>query len=430
MNRRLLFIIALVVLFAIVVMVWFFMYAKPIISPDINKTKNPLGTQEPSKRFQFFNWGDTEESTSTTEVTSLTPQALLEIWKQPATGQRFITISTLEERVGTTTQGTTTIQVKKMVQATSTVLLFVDRSTGYVYGHHIPTAKTYQITNTIIPGVYDAYIFNNGKRIILRSYDESKKEITTIMATIPSVSMDSVALPLLETTYLPSNVTSVAVNKNENLVSYLVVTDAGSSVYTITASGASLVSRSPFREWKLSYGGDILYATTKPSAYVEGQTVTLPYYSYMIGNKTGLSSNPGEDGLLLNSMWSDSGLVTFLSSFSSQVILPIKTLSQKCSWGMKGFLVCAVPKTLPKESEGLPDDWFQGTASFDDSLVIIDEKTGDPYSLYSFDEEKKRFDVTNLEVSKENNLISFTRKQNGSLWLLNTNFITNDTSGE
>lgn len=426
MNRRLLFIIGLVVLFAVVVMVWFFMYAKPVISPNINTTKDPLAIKEPKKFFQFYNRDQTVESTSTTEVTEATPQALLEIWKQPAIGQQFITINTLEETTGTTTQGTSTIVVKKMTQATSSVLLFVDRATGYIYGHHVPTGKTYQVSNTVIPGIQDAYIFNNGKRVIMRYLDVNKKTITSVMATIPTVNPTSSALSLTDITYLPSNITSIAVSKKTTAVSYLVTTNNGSSVYTITTGGAFLVSTSPFREWALGYGGETLYATTKPSAYIEGMTVAVPGYEFLIGSKTGLMTNPGENGLFLNSMWSSRGLVTFFSTPPSQTVLSIKTLAQKCSWGTGKFLVCAIPKNLPKSEEGLPDDWFQGRFFFNDSLSIVNSNDGIAYPLYSFDDDII-FDIKNISISSSNDLISFNRKQNGSLWLLNTNFITTES---
>jgi hypothetical protein len=257
----------------------------------------------------------------------------------------------------------------------------------------------------------------------MRYLDATKKNITTTISTIPSVSPEDTALPLTETTFLPSNVTSVAGNKKGTLLSYLVATDEGSSIYTITPSGTSLTSTSPFREWNLSYGGDTLYATTRPSSYVEGSTVIIPSYGYVVGNKTGLMSTTGENGTTLSSMWSSSGLLTFLSYSSGQKVLPIKTIAKKCAWGTSGFLICAVPKVITRGEEGLPDDWLQGSVSFSDSLSVVREKDGTVYPLFSFEKEKVTFDIISPEVSSLNDLISFNRKQNGSLWLLNTHFI-------
>lgn len=425
MNRRLLFAIVLVLLFAVGVIVWFFMYAQPNTAPSLGGTANPLSLGNLPKRFQFiYNNNETQPSTSTTEITPEKPQVLTEIWDKPTTGQTFIVEDIIKEVDATSTQGTTTITFKKLVHASTTILMFVDRTTGHVYGYNRDINKLYQISNTTIPGVYDAYIFNNGKKIVLRYADNDKQVIVGMLATIPNVDEKDQAKPLENTTYLPSQVTSVAVNTNKTLLSYLVTGDEGGSIYTVSSKGATLVANTPFKEWSLSYGGDTLYATTKPSAYVEGQTVILPSFEFVVGGKTGLISNPSEKGTFINSMWSSKGLKTFLSNAGNQVVLNATTIASKCTWGQNEFLVCAIPKTLPRSTEGLPDDWFQGRFSFDDSFVTVNTKTAEVYPLYSFDTAKKlSFDVVNISLSRDNTLVGFNRKQDASLWLLDTDLI-------
>lgn len=427
MNRRLLFFIIIVLLFAIGVVVWFFIYATPKPSPSLGETADPLSLKIQPKRFQFiYNREEVPSSTSTTIVTLATPQTLTEIWDKPATGQTFISLDVIKEVSATSTQGTSTISIKKLVHSTSTVLMFVDRITGHVYGYNRETNKTYQISNTTIPGIYDAYIFNNGKRIVLRYADNEKQTIVSLLANIPSVNEREQAKALENITYLPSQVTSVAVNKKGSLLSYLVTGDSGGSIYTINQKDVALIANTPFKGWSLSYGGNTLYASSKPSAYVEGQTVTLPSFEFVVGGKTGLITNPSEEGLLLNSMWSSSGLKTFISNNNQQSVLNISTIASKCSWGQKGFLVCAVPKTLSKGEEGLPDDWFQGRTSFDDSLISINTKSKEVSKLYSFNTQQNlKFDITGISFSEDNSLLSFNRKQNSSLWLLDTSLISN-----
>ncbi|MCF7843976.1 hypothetical protein K9M47_03720 [Candidatus Gracilibacteria bacterium] len=428
MNRRLLFAIIAVTVFALGVIVWFFIYAQQKPATSLGETRNPLLPSGISKGFQFI-FGEEEPpiSTSSTEMTFPTPEALTKIWDKPATGQTFITKSVVIEVDATSTKGTTTVMIKKLANSTSTILMFVDRITGYVYAYNRELGKIYQISNTTIPGIHDAYIFNNGKSIILRYADNDRKAIVGILANIPNVTDKGDAKPLEDTTYLPAQVTSVAINKKGTLASYLVTGDAGTSVYTVSQKGALLVAGTPFKEWSLSYGGDTLYATTKPSAYIEGQTVVIPSFEFVVGNKTGLMSNPSETGMFINSMWSSTGLKTFLSDSGNQAVLSVNTLASKCGWGQKDFLVCAVPRVLPRKTEGLPDDWFQGRFTFDDSLEIIDTKTANSYPLYSFSSSQKlKFDVTNFSISENNSLISFNRKQDASLWLLDTSLINNE----
>ncbi len=141
-NRKLLFAVGFVLLFAIGVIIWFFVYAQPKPSTTLGNTTNPLLPSGISKRFQFiFNNNDEPTSTSTTEMTFPSPQVLTEIWNKPATGQVFIVQDTVKEVDATSTKGTTTIMIKKLVTATSTILMFVDRTTGYVYAYNRELAK-------------------------------------------------------------------------------------------------------------------------------------------------------------------------------------------------------------------------------------------------------------------------------------------------
>lgn len=428
MNRRLLFGIVLVLLFSIIVIIWYFLYVTPKKAPSLGLPNNPLSSNPPPRFFQFITEGekDTEsQPTSTTEVTPATLEALTQIWNKPTSGQTFVSREIFKEIDVPLKNSTSTI--KKTVRATSTVLMFVDRLTGYVYGYQIDDGKLYQISNTTIPGIHDAYIFENGKRLVLRYPDPDKHTIVSIIANIPGTQPSSSPLQLEKIQYLPSQVSSLSINKKGDKLSYLVSGNDGSSIYTTSSKGPLLVASSPFREWYITYGGETLYATSKPSAYIEGSTVKLPSFEYILGEKTGLMSNPSPKGTLLNSMWSSRGLVSFISLQEKQIILSINTLASKCVWGQKEYLLCAVPKSLPKNTEGLPDDWFQGRFFFEDSLNVVDPISGTSYPLYSFtDYSEKLFDVIQPILSSDNSLISFLRKQDQSLWLLRTNLIKVD----
>jgi hypothetical protein len=426
-HRRLMILFALISLFAFGVILWYFLFSTPTSAPSIGGTSNPLSVRDLPARFGFiFGSGDDAPSTTETEVTLPGTQPFLQVWDKPATGNTIVSRSILKEVVATTTQGTSTVQVTKTIRATTTVLMFVDRSTGYIYGHAIESGKTYQISNTTVPGLYDAYIWSGGERVVMRYLDSSRKNIVSILASVPDVSEDRSAQPLSSITYLPNNISSVAVSQSLQSFSYLVQNGIGSSIYTQTPKGVTHVADSSFGEWLLSYGEEKLYATTKASAYVQGETVSIPSYTRLIGEKTGLTSLPSAGGLLLNSMWSQSGLATFMTNGASIVQTSARTLAAKCSPGVGTFFICGVPKTLPQFSEGLPDDWYQGGVSFDDTLMLVDAKNGDTYPLYEFESRFGSVDVTHIRTNRAATLISFIRKQDGSLFLLNTSLISVD----
>lgn len=422
-NKRLLFLVGGVTFFVIIVLVWYFFYAKPATAPSLSETNNPLSGRILPTRFQFLTWGQDEMGTSTTSVTDPLQAPLVQVWNKPATGQTFITQEVLKEVLATTTQGTSTIEIKRTIRATSTVLIFVDKITGYIYGYPLEIGVPFQISNTIIPGVHDAYFFEGGRRVIIRYIDQERNVVTALVATVPDVKPDDVALPLINTSYLSSLVTSVAVNGRKDRASYVVNTNNGSSIYTISSSGTVLIDSSPFKEWVLSYGGESLFVTSKPSAYVLGVTARIPSFNLQTSERTGLMTNPNSGGELLNSMWASNGLTTFITKDGNDVVLPIKTLASKCTWGLQDFLVCAVPSTLPKAKEGLPDDWFQGRVSFNDNLYIVDKNTGESFPYYIFNNEEGVYDITNISLLSTNDVLSFIRKQDATLWMVNTNRI-------
>jgi hypothetical protein len=423
-HRRLQILFAIISLFAFGVIVWYFLFSSPATAPSITSTANPLPVSSLPARIGFiFGVGTAPTSTTETEVTPQEAQAFVQVWNKPATGNSLVSRSYLKEINATTTSGTSTVQVMKTVRATSTVLMFVDRSTGYVYGYNTESGKTYQISNTTIPGVYNAYIFSSGNRVVMRYLDSTRKTIVSILATIPNVEEDHDPQALSSVSYLPNNISSVTVSDSKAALSYLVPNNLGSSVYTITAKGTSHTADSPFSEWLLSYGGEQLYATTKASAYLLGETVSLPSFGRLLGDKTGLTSTPSREGTLFNSMWSKTGLSTFVTSGSLVIPMNVQTLAAKCSQATLSNFICGVPKTLPHGDEGLPDDWYQGTVSFDDTLMLVNTKDGSAYSLYSFDPSFGATDVTHIALDSKATLISFIRKQDSTLFLLNTTLL-------
>src|SRR3989344_5553212 len=133
MSRRLFFFVVIVSLFSIGVLVWYFFFTTPKTADTLATTKNALGGDQPPARFgfitQYFNGGD-NTGTTTTEVTPAYEQPLLQIWNKPATGQTFVSISFMREVFSTSTgAGTTTITTRKTTRATTTLFMFVDRTT-------------------------------------------------------------------------------------------------------------------------------------------------------------------------------------------------------------------------------------------------------------------------------------------------------------
>lgn len=422
MNKKILFATALVFLFVIVALVWYFFYAKPVVTPSLSGTNDPLSGNQLPPRYQFIgNEGEGEQS-SVTEVTQTPEDPLIRIWDRPATGQHYVVDQILLEETATTTQGTTTVEVKRTVRATTTILLFVDRETGYIYGYSPEDNSVFQISNTIISGVHDAYIFSEGRRVIMRYSEAENPSIVAVIATIPTFTKGGAPSPLEKVEYLNSEVTSVAVSERGDEASYAVRTETGSAFYRVSSGEPSFIASSPFGEWDLSYGGSSLYATTRPSAYATGVTVSLPSFTTVIGERAALMIKPSSSQFM-GSVWVKGGIASFIADKGGSRTLSLKTLASKCGWGARGFLLCATPKAFPQGSLYLPDTWFQGKVRFEDTFTMVDTLSLTEYPFFSFDQQYGLFDVTNINISEDNNLISFINKRNGELWMIKRNLL-------
>jgi hypothetical protein len=425
-RKRLAIAVLVVLFFVVIILVWYFFYAKPTESP-ITKKGGPYFGQQGRRPGDTFILSHATSS-SVTFVSDPLKDPLVQIWDKPATGETYVVQNIMKDVMEKIDNGSSTVEVKKSVKATSTIVMFVDRETGYIYGYPIETGKIFQISNTLIPGIHDAYIFGDGTRVLMRYIDQQKNTVVGVIATIPHVPQIETPLPLTHIEYLNSKVVSVAISQDKEEVSYVVATDNGSSIYTLDKErDPVLVASSPFKEWDLSYGGKSLYVTTKPSAYIEGMTFSLPLFQSEIVKKTGLMTLPDESGNLFASMWGKQGLVTFLYNNGATKVFSVQTLTKKCAYGSESLLVCGVPRTIPRGSEGLPDDWFQGAITFQDDLSVINKNEGIAYPLYSFDSTKEGdFDVYGIVVSEKNDLYTFLRRQDETLWLLNTNLIVEE----
>lgn len=426
-NRKTIFLIfSISIFFAIIVLVWYFFLKIPGNDNSlVNPTNLPIGGE--SKRGSEFiesKQNEFEESITTTEVIPGIERKLLKVWNKPTAGLSFfdqnILINSTSSVRGT---GTSTNEIIVQKRATSSRMIFADRATGYVYGYNLDTKKSYQISNSTIPGIHDAYFFNNGSSVIMRYLDEDKK-IASIKADIPTVLEGGTPRSLENITPLPENVLSVSVSKSQKMASYVAMNGNGSSIYKISDNKSQLLRNSPITEIDLAYGGETLYSTNKTSSYSIGYTNDVERGERVIGEKTGLITLPANNNIdYISSMWSNSGLKLFLFSKKTgeYSVLNSKTLASKCVWNrLSTYILCGTPQSTKATSEGLPDSWFMGLINFKDNLYIIDNNSKVEDILFDFSSEtKEEIDLIKPTLSSNDGYLGFINKNNGHLWLFN-----------
>ncbi len=421
MNRRLFIILfAVASIIGVSIIVWYFFFKTNTGSLLFGTPTNPFGKTPPSLRgSEFVNGNNGYGTSSQTERTLGADRTLVKVWDRPTAGfsfieKEFITTSTTTDKQGKV------ITVQK--KATSTEMLFADRTTGYIYDYDIKNQNIYQITNTLTAGIYDIYFFNNGKSAIIRYLSDDKKTIISNLVQIPTVSASSSPQEIKTNVYLPNNIISITPNYNSTELSYLVKTSSGSNLYTLTTKGSKLIKSFQLSELNVLYDKNNLYVYNKPSIYALGFLYDVKNNENILSKTVALSPLVSHNGQnVMGSFWSESSSNNFMfnKSTASMRSLSIYTPEEKCVWNNKDtFVLCGVTPVIFNKKEGLPDDWYKGRVSFDDSIYMIDNVGKREYDFFDFTAETSdKIDLTKPKISNNDELLGFINKKDGSFWM-------------
>lgn len=332
---------------------------------------------------------------------------------------------------------------------------YADKETGYIFDVKIKDGTKTQLTNTTIPRIHDAIWAMNGGAVVLRYLEDSPLEgiqdtVKTSLAYLrlpTSSSTDAIGSLSLE--FLPDNITDVSVSPNGKSLFYLLKTDDGvsGSVVDITTKNTKEVFRNSFSEWlpELLDNGDIIL-TTKASSGVSGYAYRYSprtgTFERLVRDKQGLTTHANASGSkilysenisqnLIFGVYDPKGFLSDEGTTYEQS-LPLPTLPEKCVWKKDDLhLFCAASKESLARSL-LPDNWYQGVTSFNDSFWSVSMANNDirliadPKTAID-----KDFDVISPTVSPNDGYFVFINKKDGTLWsmkLPQTEEVVNDAT--
>jgi hypothetical protein len=347
------------------------------------------------------------DNTKPTQTESKQPPTLRQIFSSPISGaQSFLTGS-------------------------STVIRFVEKSTGNIFEAKTEVDSIERISNTTIPKTTEA-IFVKKDSVLMRYLKDDSDLIETILGSFatntPSTNSENKDLAELKITYLTPNIRDLALSPKKDRLFY--ITQSGSGVVGILSSpedtNKTQITSSPLREWNISWPNtNTVTITTKASGGIPG-------YLYFINTTTGKMS------IILNEI---TGLTTLTNSTASTTIynqvdasgnvtlkaidiktgisknIPEKTFTEKCVWSKKdaNIIYCAIPSKIPSKS--YPDAWYKGLVSFSDSLWKINASTGQTNLIVDIkDVSGADLDVVNIFLDEEEEFLIFTNKKDLTLW--------------
>lgn len=310
------------------------------------------------------------------------------------------------------------------ISSTSYKLRYADKTTGNIFDIDPKTAVSTRITNTTIPNTHESIFTLGGEGVVYR-YTNTEGEIETYSAKLGSTNQDNTRL--ISGVYLPKNIISLTVSPDKSTLFYIYPSGNETVGIKSDVDNKNLVQifSSGFSEWLVSWiNPRNINMTTKASGYATGYSYTLDpitkSFTKTIGNTTGLTVNTNMDGI--HSLISEGGLnklSLFLYSTTDRtsISLGLSTAPEKCVWSKKSLIsYCFVPKYI---SGTMPDDWYQGVASWSDAVWKIDATNNlstleIDASLYS----GTQIDAINPLLSYDETELYFINRYDDTVWVL------------
>jgi len=302
---------------------------------------------------------------------------------------------------------------------------FVERITGNIYQVDPEQTEAVRITNTTIPGVYEAIWNKDATRVVLRYLDEND-----VIKTFNAHIVSGMSVSTLDGRFLPDDIDFFTADDDGENIFYTIRGDRETLLKksSFNGSGVETIYRSFLHEllYEITNSGKIFF-TTKASGLVTGLVYSLEERGGAVPEKIldsilGLTVNtsPRGDRLLLSQSTSV-GFGLFLLELKTRDmrLFPVKTLPEKCVWSpiKRDIVYCGVPNLIIKDL--YPDSWYQGKISFSDSIWKIDVSTDTTRLLVDLRNESDfAIDVINPSISELGEYLFFTNKKDSSLWSL------------
>ena len=312
------------------------------------------------------------------------------------------------------------------------VLRFVDRAVGNIYEYilDIEGGGVQRVTNITIPKIQEVVWSNTGNDLILRYLEGDTDNISSFSAKLKSGTGSTDSLAELTGIFLSQNIKQLVINPLGDKVFGIFDKSDKSGTYgfigNLTASDKKTIFESPISYFNISWPKEnIISFTTKPNYKDEGLLYFFNTRDYsfdrVLGGIVGLSAVINKDADLVAYSYSVTGgfyldIYDTVNKIGSGLRIP--TLADKCVWGNKNakVLYCSIPKTIP--GDNYPDAWYQGLQSFSDDIWKINFETGEMYELYNISLNEGDIDAFDLKISRDDKYLSFSNKNDLSLWLL------------
>lgn len=308
------------------------------------------------------------------------------------------------------------IQTQNNIFENTPFIRYINKSNGSIYNINLKNKIKNMVSGSVIPRIHESFLGANGYGLIYRYLSwNNDNTISTFVSMIGAK----------EGEFLENNIIDMSLSKDKNKYFYLVKTNEGVIGYikNFTNQNKTEVFVHPFSEWISQWVNDQkIYLTTKASYLSKGII-----FEYDISNKKltkilngnyGFTTLASQDGtkILFSEQKEGEGvsLKIFNIEENKTIETKLKSLPEKCIWSKNNiYIYCAVPNKI--KSTSLPDEWYQGLVSFEDSFIKIDSNSGIYETIFN-SETLTPVDAINLFMSHDEKQIFFTNKKDYTLW--------------
>ncbi|MDQ3075754.1 MAG: hypothetical protein M3Q34_01350 [bacterium] len=450
-KRNLKLLAVLMVIMLMVVLSYFYLGDKP-------KTITPADGGGGDNFFaDLLNFGNSnkpsKDSSTPADVSGYVPEnetemqkmRLMKISSMPIAGylvfnqERFVNVAPpikveTQEGEELTPTAPKEITIRPTAPATELIptLRYVAKENGNIFQTSIDVINERKFSNTLIPGVHEAFFATKGESVIMRYLKSDNSTIATWSGVLPKevLGSDSVQPNRISGSFLTDNITDMSVSPLTNKIFYLFNSKDVAIGITSDATGSNKtqIYNGAYTEWLSQWPNDgLVVVTTKPSSSVPGYMYAINTskkdFKKVLGNVNGLTTltSPNADNVL----YSNNRLTLSLYDTTERVNkeLSIRTLAEKCVWGRgSDFVYCAVPKYIDT-SRAYPDSWYQGEVSFSDDIWKINIPGGtaqmilDPLARVDGSSQNTTpIDGIKLSLSSDGKHLFFVNKADSYLW--------------
>ena len=298
-------------------------------------------------------------------------------------------------------------------------LLYFKRETGHIFTSPFDASLPEErLTNFSIPNIINASWSPSRAYTLVTALNETVPRRFWIHFTSTST---------IESGFFPENIISPTFSPSEEKLASIARNGSVSTVIITTPQGKTpkTVIQTSLPDLEVSWASKtILALKTRSSAFIPSilQTVSVAggAASTILGDARGLDVlwNASSNTFITLEVTSDGkrpALVLRDRRAPEQIKeLSFKTFPEKCVWSRNApsTIYCAIPQNLG--SEPIPDGWWKGKVSFNDSIWKIDTTTGNASSVL----EGGNFDVIHPILSPKEEHLFFINKKDSILWSL------------